>query len=142
MSLQLLGYDGGAFAQYHAEGMPERFMRVYLKVLFSGNYPAGGDTLDLTNAGGTPAAPNTIPAAVNGGVVDVDIIERGVVGGFVAGGGFCALIAPNANAPLKFADLANLKLKLFTSGNTELGAGAYPASVLGDIIILEVVYVR
>lgn len=143
MPITVLGFDGGAFAQYHAEGMPERFLRVYTKLVFSGNYPAGGDTLDLTNAGGTPTSPNTVPAAVAGGVVDLDVIARSsAAGGLAAGGGLYVVIAPNANAPLKFSDLATLKMKIFTSGNTELGAGAYPASVTGDIVTVEVVYVR
>lgn len=142
MPIQVLGYDAGPFAQYHEEARGDRFIRQFLKLVFSGNYPPGGDALDLTNAGGTPAAPTTISPAAYLGVVDIDVLERGVTGGLVAGGGFCAIIAPNANTPLKFADLANLKLKIFTSGNTELGAGAYPASVLGDVVIIEVVYAR
>lgn len=143
MSIQVVGFDAGAFAQYHEEARGDRFIRQFLKLVFSGSYSTGGDTLDLTNAGGTPAAPNTVPPAVANGLVDVDVIERSTVStGNAAGGGFYVLVAPNADVPLKFADLTTLKIKIFTGGTTELSAGAYPASVTSDVVILECVYAR
>ena len=144
--IQVLGFDGGAFDQNSIEARGDRFLREYVKLVFSGNYPTGGDTLDLTNAGGTPAAPTTVPQAAQRGVVDIDLIERATTNAsLTAVGGYYIVLAPNANLPLKFADLANLKIKVFknTAGSVaEYPAGAYGADVLADVVLLEVVYSR
>ena len=145
MTATLASFDGGAFGQYAEESEGGRFIRQYLKVVFSGNYPTGGDAIDLTNAGGTPNFPNTVPSAAAYGVADIDVIVRGTAASLAGVGGGYAIIAPNSNAPLKFADLANLKVKAFknTAGSVaEYPAGAYGADVLADVLILEVVYAR
>lgn len=146
MTIQLQSFDGGAFAQYSEDAASSgRFLRQYLKLLFSGNYAAGGDALDLTQAGGTVPFPNTVPPAASFGVVDIDLIERGTSAGLLFKGGYYEVISPNGDAPMKFADLANLKLKVFTNNSgsvVEYSAGAYGADVLADIVILEVVYAR
>lgn len=141
MSITVLGFNGGAFDQNSAEGMPERFMRTYCKLLFSGSYPSGGDTLDLTNGGGTPSAPNVVPAAVSGGLVDIDVIVRSPAGGVGNAAGSYVIVPPNSNAPLKFSDITNLKVKIFSAGTSEF-SGAYGASVLNDVVILELVWQR
>ena len=143
MSIKALGYDGTPFNfENHTVG-DVTVIRDFVLLQFSGNYSTGGDALDLTNGGGTPASPTTVPPAASVGVIDLDVIARSsAAGGLVAGGGSYVIIAPNAHTPLQFADLANLKVKIFTSGNTELAAGAYPASVTGDVVILEIPYAR
>lgn len=143
MSIQVLGYDGTPFNFIqHASGN-ETAIRTMLKLLFSGNYPTGGDKLDLTNGGGTPAAPSTIPPAVQNGLIDIDILPRSTAtSGQTASGGGYVVIAPNADAPLTFSDVQNLKLKIFNAGGGELSAGAYPAAVTGDVVVLECFWAR
>lgn len=147
MAIKLVGYDGTPFIPInHESAAGDRFLREFLLVQFSGNYPTGGDTLDLTNAGGTPAAPTTVSPASQLGVVDVDVLARSTLAASLLGaGGDYVIVAPNADTPLKFADLTTLKLKVFknTAGAiAEYPAGAYGADVLADIVILEVVYAR
>jgi len=142
--IQVLGFDGSPFSpEIHCSAKGDRFIRAFLLLKFSGNYVAGGDTLDLTNGGGTPAAPNTVPPAVSKGPAQIYIEGRGPTGGFSGGGGYGVVIPPAADAPLTFADAAALKLKLWkTNGATEYAAGAYGADITGDTFIAEVVWPR
>lgn len=146
MAIKVVGIDGNPFDQRSVEARGDRFLRAIVLLVLSGNYTTNGDPLDLTNAGGTALAPNTIPPACSGGVADMDIQVRATSNTSVLGaGGSYAIVAPNANTPLKFADLANLKLKVFkdSAGSVaEYPQGAYGADALADIITLEVVYIR
>ena len=146
MSIKVLGIDGGPFDQNSVEARGDRFLRAIVLLQLSGSYTTGGDPLDLTNAGGTALAPTTVPQAASRGVSDIDVIARATTNASnLATGGSYIILAPNANAPLKFADLANLKLKIFkdSAGSVaEYPAGAYSADALADIVMLEVVYVR
>ena len=142
MAIQVLGFNGGAFDQNSIWAGGDRFIEVILKLVFSGNYVTGGDALDLTNGGGTPAAPNTIPSAQSRGAATFDIEAHGPAGSRSANGGYYTVVAPNNDAPLTFADLANMKLKIFSGGGSELGAGAYPADVLSDTVIIKLVFAR
>jgi hypothetical protein len=147
MSIKVVGYDNTPFDQRHEEARGDRFIRQVLLLVLSGNYVAGGDALDLSNAGGSPSAPNTISQATLGRVVDIDIQVRGTgtVPSLGAAGGEYVIVAPNQDTPLLPADLALLKLKIFknTAGSVaEYPAGAYGTDVLADVITLEVVYSR
>lgn len=135
------GYDGAPFAQNHEESWGGRFLRQYLKLTFSGNYTTGGDALDLTNAGGSAALPNTLSPASSIGVVSIDVVARGPAAGVVAGGGGYSIVTPNSDAPLSFADLALLKMVIFNLA-AQYAQGAYGTDVTNDSVILEVVYAR
>jgi hypothetical protein len=82
---------------------------------FSGNYPAGGDTIDWTTVIGF--------GADNGRVFVVQALPDA---GFAAGstGDTYGYVAGTA--------LNNGKIKINTASNTELAAGAYPARITGD----------
>lgn len=82
-------------------------LRIIANLVFSGSYPTGGDTCDLTQLIGQSHL--TRMAVFNNLPVDAD---EGMGGGFDAE----FLIGSALN---------NGKLKIFTSGGTELGAGAY-----------------
>jgi hypothetical protein len=150
MSIKVVGFDGGAFSQYHEDaGSSGRFIRQFLLLVFSGNYVTGGDLLDLTNAGGSPAAPNTVPPAAANGLASIDVNARGTLAAtsLLFAGGTYVIVAPNLDTPLKLsnADLSTLRLKVFknTAGSVaEYSAGAYGADVLGDVVVLECVYAR
>jgi len=86
---------------------PPGQLRVACNLAFTGSYPTGGDTLDLTQILG--ASHLSKVAVFNALPVDTDVaLGGGYDGEFLAG-----------------SALNNGKLKLFTSGGTELGAGAY-----------------
>jgi hypothetical protein len=146
MSIKVLAYDGTPFDQRAMEARGDRFIRQFLQLVFSGNYATGGDTLDLTNAGGTPAAPTTVPQATEGYVVDIDILPRSSAAASLLGaGGFYQIVAPNTHAPLQPADLSTMKMKIFknSAGSVaEYPNGAYGTDVPLDVVILEVVYSR
>ena len=82
---------------------------------FSGNYPAGGDTLDFTTVADKLPSTQIIQAFADS--------QNGNAGYYV---------------PVQGTALNNWKLKAFTGGGTELGAGAYPASVTTDIVQLTI----
>src|SRR5581483_9328293 len=91
-----------------------RHHEVEFKPTMSGNYAAGGDTLDFTAA--TDAAfkgfrkPSVAPEAIE---------ANGSFGGHTV-------------TPIVGAAANNSKLKFFTAPNTELAAAAYPAAITGD----------
>jgi hypothetical protein len=146
MTIKVVGLDGNPFDQNSVEARGDRFLREFVLLQLSGNYTTNGDTLDLTNGGGTSAFPNVLPPAASRGLADIDLIVRATTNAsLLAVGGGYAIIAPNANTPLKFSDLATLKLKVFknTAGSVaEYPQGAYGADVLADIIMLELPFVR
>ncbi len=91
-----------------------RSVRRTLALAFSGNYPTGGDALDLT----ATANPNGFEGAhafsLNPAVYGVRNVPDGYTAEILPGA------APNA-----------WKVKWYTASNTELAAGAYPAGISG-----------
>jgi len=85
-------------------------LRVLTNLVFTGSYPTGGDTIDLTTLigqghGSGVAVFNNMPLQATPSL----------------GGGIDAEFIPGSA-------LNNGKLKLFTAGGTELGAGTYAAN--------------
>ena len=76
----------------------------------SGSYTSGGDTLDLT----------TVANQIGASQAPVQVWVGGSTGDNY---GFVRAATPT---------LANGKIKINTTSNTELGAGAYPARISGD----------
>jgi hypothetical protein len=83
----------------------------------SGSYSTGGDTLDLTNQSFIPA--DALPKQVS------IFTQTGQVFNY---------------AWVLGAALNNGKVKIYQAGGTELGAGAYPAGITGDIIAFSAVF--
>lgn len=95
-----------------------RKKRITYKLTFSGNYTAGGDTLNLSTA----TNPKFLPAAFPSRVPDqIDVMG-----------------SPGGNAPEAVLGTgpSDNKLKLFSSANNELAAGAYNAAVTADANVL------
>ncbi len=89
---------------------PPGQLRVAVNLAFAGSYVTGGDTLDLTTIIGQGHLSKV--AVFNNAPVDVDV---------ALGGGFDGEFLPGTT-------LANGKLKLFSSGGTEVSAGAYTSN--------------
>ena len=85
---------------------------VFLNLAFSGSYATGGDAFDPT-----PFFP--------GGVSQILCVDLNGIAGY----GF-------------EYDKTNKKLKLFSSSNTELAAGAYNAALTGDLNAICQVYAK
>jgi hypothetical protein len=86
-------------------------------VTASGSYTTGGDTLDLSNQSFIPSSQLPKQASL--------FTQTGQVYNY-------AFIVGTA--------LNNSKVKIYAAGGTELAAGAYPASILNDIIAFSAVY--
>ena len=85
----------------------------------SGSYATGGDTLDFT----------TVASQIGASQAPVQVWVGGSTGDNY---GFVRAVSPT---------LANGKIKINTTSNTELGAGAYPSRITGDANIqIEAVF--
>jgi hypothetical protein len=138
MTITVNGFDGNPVGQNSFDGMQGRFIKTYLRVALSGNCPAGGDTLDLTNGGVNSAVPPL-------GRVIESILPKEHAGGasgssFMGSGGYCEVSGiPGVTAPNAW------KLQFFAAGGTQQ-SGAYTGftggSALVDVIELEVNWAR
>lgn len=99
----------------NVDSSANNFIYAIATLSFSGNYPAGGDTLDFTTIA------DKLPSSQ---IVQVSAQSQSGNGGYY--------VAVQGTA------LNNWKLRAFTAGGTELLAGAYPASVTSDIVQLSV----
>jgi hypothetical protein len=102
----------------------------------SGAYPTGGDTMDLTPV--MQQVPGTEIVQVS--VPDTNSPNNtafGQIGGYYVPQGQPGPQGGNQNGNPVTAYNA-WKLKAFSAGGAELGAGAYPASVLADVITVEI----
>lgn len=143
MTIQVLGVDGAPFDQTSVEIVGGRFLRAICRLVLSGSYVTAGDTLDLTNAGGTPSAPTTVIPAQVRGLASVDFRPFGkLTSSFSAIGGQYEILTPGGVIPVPIASVNAMKLKLWQGGNSEYAAGAYGADVLADILIAEFVWMR
>ena len=92
----------------------------------TGAYTPGGDPIDLTTLVDTTFQGNCFP----GSVPKVIKIENSAVG-------YTAEIIATGTVP---ATLSNAyKMKVFSGGGAELPAAAYPAGLLADAFLLELV---
>jgi len=143
MSITVLGADGGPFDQNSIMAVGDRFIKQICRLVLSGNYVTGGDILDFTNGGGTPAAPTTVPPAQTRGIVSIDIRPLSkLTSSFAAAAGQYELIVPGGVVPIPFSAVNALKLKLMLDIAVEYTAGAYGADALGDFLQTEVYWLR
>ena len=114
MPITLNGSDGNAMTSRDVDGSASNFIYASGLLGFSGNYPAGGDTVDFTS--------------INDKIASGECVQ------------FSAW-STNGNLLFQYVPLGSgatalnaWKLKISGSGTfgTELAAGAYPAGVTGD----------
>lgn len=141
--ITVLGLDGGAYDQNSLEPCNGRFLRQVVLLKFSSSYVAGGDTLDLTNAGGSASAPNIIPPAEVRGLADIIINPLATTNSSLSAiNGSYIPIIPSAVVPVNGGNLAKLKVKIYVGAGTEYVAGAYGTDVLADVVQAELVWAR
>lgn len=125
--ITILGMDGNPPTGRDVDGSRNNFVFGYFLLKPSGNYASGGDGLDLT------AITSLIPGAT---LVNAKAKGMGAFTGLSGSGGDYRVIGD----PLTPTALNAYKLAMFTSGSTELGAGAYGAAETGDVIVLETMW--
>jgi len=99
----------------NVDSSASNFVYAVATLTFSGNYVSGGDTLDFTQV------TNVLPSDT---IVQVFAESQNGNSGYYI--------------PIQGAALNNWKLKAFVGGGTEIGAGAYPGTVTGDIVQLSI----
>ena len=103
-------------------------IRVTFKLAASGNYSAGGDTVNFATATQDPTFQGMVAALEALGAPVYMHIESN--SGNIA----------NLYFSILGTNPTNNKLKIITAYNTELGAGAYPGGVTGDTIVGEAIF--
>ena len=116
----------------NVDGSASNFIFAVVQLTFSGSYPAGGDTLDLTTITDKLGSSQIVNALADSNASLNTAF--GQVGGYYVVRGDPS-VTPGQASPVPTA-LNAWKLKLFNAGGTELNAGAYPASVTGDSVVL------
>lgn len=91
------------------------------KLIFSGNYPTGGDTVDFTAAVADPALVGGAGPFIESSLPPMNFDAWSQTG-----------LLADAYLPVIGTTQKNNKVKVVTAFGTELGAGAYPAAVIAD----------
>ena len=99
----------------NVDSSASNFVYAIATLSFSGNYPAGGDTLDFTQVADKLPSTQIVQAFAES--------QNGNAGYYVAVSG---------------SAMNNWKLKAFNGGGTEITAGAYPSSVTTDVVQLSI----
>lgn len=126
------GFDGKQVNQFSLDATPNNFIFGAFLLALSGNYVTGGDTLDFTNAAGVngPNLNALVPSLF--GIISAFAEGNGPSTSQQGGGGYYAVLAG--------ATPSTWKLKIFNAAGGELAAGAYPAAVTTDIVVLQVLW--
>lgn len=138
-----LGLDGNPFDQNSVEIISGRMLKTNVLLKLSGSYATGGDTLDLTNGGGTPASPTTVPSAQVRGIAAIDVrpIAKSTSALSAVGGSY-SVISSGGVTPIPNSAVNALKLKLFLVTNSEYTAGPYGTDALADMVCAEITWAR
>jgi hypothetical protein len=99
----------------NVDSSASNFVYAIANLAFSGNYPAGSDTLDFTQVADKLPSTQIVQAFAES--------QNGNSGYYVV---------------VQGSALNNFKLKAFNGGGTEITAGAYPASITSDIVQLSI----
>jgi len=99
----------------NVDSSASNFVYAVATLAFTENYPTGGDTLDFTQVA------DKLPSDT---IVQVFAESQNGNSGYYI--------------PVQGTALNNWKLKAFLGGGTEIGAGAYPGTVTGDIVQLSI----
>lgn len=114
----------GLTSTYQKPNFTRRRKLIRFKVTPTGNYTTGGDPLDLTAITNPKFEQNpgfrSVPS-----LDDIYVVR--------APAGYGAELVAGTGTTLATA----LKLKVFTTANTELAAGAYPGALTGDSFLIE-----
>lgn len=100
----------------NVDSSANNFVYVVATLTFTGNYVAGGDTLDFTQVA------DKLPSTQ---LVQVFAESQNGNGA-------------NYYIPVQGSALNNWKLKAFIPAGTEVTAGAYPGSITGDVVQLSI----
>ncbi len=103
-----------SLAPNNVDSSANNFVYAVAALTFTGNYPAGGDTLDFT----------TVADKLPTSLVPVQVFAESQAGS----AGYYVPVAGTA--------LNNWKLKCFSGGGTEIIPGPYPSSVTTDVVQL------
>lgn len=127
MSIAILGLDGNPMTTRDIDASPNNYVFSCHKLAFSGNYTTGatGDVLDLTAIAGlipSQALPLSLFAEGNG-----PSTAWAGLGGYYT-------ISQNAAA------LNGYRIRVWQPGGSELGSGAYPATILADSVTLQILW--
>jgi hypothetical protein len=124
MPIAILGMDGGGPTSRDVDASPNNFTYASFRLSFSGSYSTGGDPLDLSAIAGLIPAQTLLNAFCDSNGTGT---QQGAVGGYYQ-------VLGNQAVPTA---LNAYKLKIFSSGGAEQGAGAYPAAITGDYVVLQ-----
>ena len=128
MAISILGMDGNPAGGRDVDGSANNVVYANFRLSFSGSYATGGDTLDLS------AIAPLIPSG--GSLLSALAEGNGTGAQQSAAGGYYAVVG-NQSVPTA---LNAYKVKIFSGGGAELSAGAYPAAVTGDYVVLQTVW--
>ena len=113
--------------KYSPAGVPDR---LFLQLVFTNNYATGGDALNLNpsafkdpNGKGILGYPDKVPTE------GVSVFSQNFTGAYAL---YTATVVPGTT-------LGTFKVQIATGG-VELGAGAYPAGILNQSIVVEVTF--
>ena len=132
MAVKVYGFDGNPFDQRSIVGGLRVITCIY-RIVLSGNYATGGDTLDFTNGGVNSAVPSAQGFQVTG-PIRCDVCDNGPTGGVLANGGNYVCIPGTG--------LTNWLLKIFATAGTQYAPGAYGVDATTDTILLRVDWAR
>ncbi len=124
MALAINGTDNNPFTTRDIAALDANFVWSFHRVVPSGNYATGGDTLDLS----------TIAGLIPSGSLPVVIYVNG------QGSGDCQTAEGGYYSVKQGTTLKNFLLQVWEPGGTELGAGAYDPEVIADVITLEILW--
>src|SRR5712671_1201227 len=113
MAIAVQGVDGNTFTTRDIDGSSSNFVTSIHKLVFSGSYATGGDTLDLSGVA------NLIPTGSLPIVVQLN----------AQGSGDCQTAEGGYYSIQKGTTLKNYLLQVWEAGGTELSAAAYDAEV-------------
>jgi len=130
MAIFVGGYNAAPFDQNSIEAGQGRTLRTLHRLVLSGNYTTGGDTLDFTNAGVSSA----VPTPQSRGLLAARVYSNGPAGSVGANGGNYEFIPGTT--------LANGKLKIFATAGVEYANGAYGANATSDVVFVEATWGR
>lgn len=122
-------YTGPAGSPYPGFTNDQSLLYITFKVKPAGNYAALGDTLDLTALGDVVKS-SYVPLSV-----EMKSANTAGLSGFVYG-----YVPGTTNANGKFQVLTSNGVS--PNPLVDLGAGAYPAGVLGDTILGLAIFIR
>ena len=127
MPIAILGLDGNPITTRDIDASPNNFVFTCNKLSFTGSYvtAATGDTLDFTALAGIVPS-SSVPLSV--------FVEGN--GPTTAWAGLGGYFTASQNA----AALNTWKIRVWQPGGSELGSGAYPATVLADVITVQAIW--